>query len=643
MCGIGALLICKKYNDGNNNNVEDNVKNNNNDNINNNNNNYEQQTIIQNMSNKIYRRGPDSINVIEKSSDASIFQCLIVGSVLHLRGEKRVDQPFVDNDNQNTFCWNGEVFGDFPHVNEGQNDTILVYASLKEYLQEKIYNNNVHANLAKEKLIESLGTSILSFFAKIEGPYSFIYYDHATSMIWWGRDSQGRRSLVYNMNTMKNRLIISSTSFQMDNAIGKDDIVNSNNVVEWQDVPTTGIFCASCLSPTIQIKEFNWESTQRVYFNMASRKDISPPDDYIREKEYDVILCNELQKAITRRLPDNIALMNISSSTASSLTKSGSDGNNNSNIKKTNNVVDSNIYQTNSKIAVLFSGGLDSTVVAALLDKQYEKDQPIDLLNVCFDYPRHKSPDRVTALASYVDLCKQFPNRKWNLILINVTLDEVLLHQKHLLDLIAPMKSQMDFNIGAALWFAARGKGYLFDPNDEDKNDANKDKETLSSEQHQMPCQSNTRIIFTGVGADEQLGGYGRHRSSFLKHGGWTRLQEELVLDTNRLWLRNHGRDDRCISDHGKEPRYPFLDENVVRALSEIPLWEITDPRLEKGYGDKLILRHVANRLGLKTCSILPKRAIQFGSRIAKQSAKRAKRDRGTRHVKGTDVFEVVS
>ena len=67
-----------------------------------------------------------------------------------------------------------------------------------------------------------------------------------------------------------------------------------------------------------------------------------------------------------------------------------------------------------------------------MLDKQYEKDQPIDLLNVCFDYPRHKSPDRVTTLASYVDLCKQFPNRKWNLILINVTLDEVLLHQKHL-------------------------------------------------------------------------------------------------------------------------------------------------------------------------------------------------------------------
>ena len=46
------------------------------------------------------------------------------------------------------------------------------------------------------------------------------------------------------------------------------------------------------------------------------------------------------------------------------------------------------------------------------------------------------------------------------------------------------------------------------------------------------------------------------------------------------------------------------LDENVVRALSMIPLWEITDPRLDKGVGDKLILRNVAMKLGLKTCSV---------------------------------------
>jgi asparagine synthetase B (glutamine-hydrolysing) len=646
MCGIGAILMAKCQSSSS----SDAKK---------------KEAVVVNMKNKIYRRGPDSFNVVDVVNETNSFDCSIIGSVLHLRGDTRVDQPVVDQGNQNTFCWNGEVFGDYPRVEPGENDTFLVYNSLQTHLHKNVYdcaNNSTHG-----VSIESLGDQILSFFSKVEGPYSFVYYDHSTSTLWWGRDSQGRRSLVYNTNHISNGLIISSTSFQVCNSeISVEDKKMNNNddmFIEWQDVPTSGIFCAICPqqltnkknehqknttdSPSntinnettiVLIKEFPWKAAQRVYFNMASRKLISPPDNYVGGELYHTILCNELEKAITRRLPDNSALPKMPSTF--SLAKT----NNNNNSKETQA-----IYETNSEIAVLFSGGLDSTVVAALLDKQYHKNKSIDLLNVCFDYPNHLSPDRKTALASYIDLRKQFPHRKWNLILVNVTLDEVLLYQKHLLDLIAPMKSQMDFNIGAALWFAARGIGYLFQPSDDKTEDGtnntnvgNNSDNLTGNKPQQMPCKSNTRIIFTGVGADEQLGGYGRHRSSFLKHGGWPRLHEELVLDTNRLWLRNHGRDDRCISDHGKEPRYPFLDEHVVRALSKIPLWEITDPRLEKGYGDKLILRHVANSLGLKTCSVLPKRAIQFGSRIAKQSAKRAKRSGGTRNVKGTDVFNVV-
>lgn len=33
----------------------------------------------------------------------------------------------------------------------------------------------------------------------------------------------------------------------------------------------------------------------------------------------------------------------------------------------------------------------------------------------------------------------------------------------------------------------------------------------------------------------------------------WSALQEEMRLDMQRIWKRNLGRDDRCISDHGKE------------------------------------------------------------------------------------------
>ena len=109
--------------------------------------------------------------------------------------------------------------------------------------------------------------------------------------------------------------------------------------------------------------------------------------------------------------------------------------------------------------------------------------------------------------------------------------------------------------------------------------------------------------------------------ASPLKRGGWSGLQAELNVDRARLWLRNHGRDDRCISDHGREARYPFLDEAVVASLRAMPLCDITDLSYPRGVGEKLILRRVAAALGLRSCVTLAKRAIQFGTRIAKQSS----------------------
>lgn len=85
-------------------------------------------------------------------------------------------------------------------------------------------------------------------------------------------------------------------------------------------------------------------------------------------------------------------------------------------------------------------------------------------------------------------------------------------------------------------------------------------------------------------------------------------------MDLDRISVRNLGRDDRIISFHGKEARYPFLAGKFVDFISSIPVWLKLDPRGKEGLGDKLLLRQAARSLGLGCASGLKKRAIHFGS-----------------------------
>lgn len=141
-----------------------------------------------------------------------------------------------------------------------------------------------------------------------------------------------------------------------------------------------------------------------------------------------------------------------------------------------------------------------------------------------------------------------------------------------------------------------------------------------SSSNSKSSLTSTARALVSGLGADEQLGGYGRHRTAFRKRG-WPGLQHELDVDIQRLWSRNLGRDGRCISAHGKEARFPFLDEGVLEAVQRLPIHARCDPRLPVGVGDKLVLRIAAHLLGLKQSASRTKRAIQFGCRISKRMA----------------------
>lgn len=77
-----------------------------------------------------------------------------------------------------------------------------------------------------------------------------------------------------------------------------------------------------------------------------------------------------------------------------------------------------------AKIAILFSGGIDSAILALLASKYMEADEPIDLLNVSFERPpnsgNYECPDRQTCFNTLEELKSLCPTRQWNLIKVNI-------------------------------------------------------------------------------------------------------------------------------------------------------------------------------------------------------------------------------
>ncbi|KAH8998749.1 asparagine synthase-domain-containing protein [Lactarius hatsudake] len=286
-----------------------------------------------------------------------------------------------------------------------------------------------------------------------------------------------------------------------------------------------------------------------------------------------------------------------------------------------------------ARVAVLFSGGIDSTVCAFLAHKHIPLNEPIDLLNVAFENPRkirgqvdsgvgdikkkkqremtientvsideqlsaqynpdYLVPDRVTGLSELEELRRLCPGRQWNFVEVDVPYTEYQDAQDMVESIMWPCQTVMDLSISMPLYFAACGIG----------------KPELYT--------SSARVLLNGLGSDELLGGYSRHRTVY-NNGGWKALIDELQLDMDRIPTRNLGRDDRVISAHGKETRHPFLSLDVVNFLVALPIHVKTDPRLEVGVGDKMLLRLAARKMGLVEASTRKKRAMQFGTQSAR-------------------------
>ncbi|WEW55755.1 hypothetical protein PRK78_001188 [Emydomyces testavorans] len=514
-------------------------------------------------------------------------------SVLALRGDHLEVQPLIDTASQSVLCWNGEAWKISSELVSG-NDTHQIFQLFLESVKPLV--DSTESTQAK-----SLLTKLAHAISSISGPFSFVLYDGVGSRIIYGRDFLGRKSLLSGCDS-KGNLKISSVC----------DGTSSNF---FEEVTTDGIHII--------------DLTRDVQSDVSSLT-------------VETIPWSAPIPPMNRRIPETESVFPLVTSSSSVLKLEGLLRQ--SVELRVQKIPDPPSFSSGgAKLAVLFSGGLDCTILARLAHELLPIYEPIDLLNVAFENPRvaaanlansgssnsiyEDCPDRKTGRSSYAELRQVCSTRSWNFVCINVPYTETIQLREEIRRLMRPHNTEMDLSISCALYFASRGIGEL---------SGNGCAEAL------VPYMTAARVLLSGLGADEVFAGYKRHALAFARQG-FKGLIDEIDLDVGRLGKRNLGRDDRIISNWGREVRYPYLDEDFLTWAFQQPVWEkcgfgatssdyapvgghsavcYEEPDIES---DKKALRLVAWNLGLKTVAREKKRAIQFGSRTAKMESGRSK------------------
>ncbi|KAH9898590.1 asparagine synthase-domain-containing protein [Cubamyces lactineus] len=534
-------------------------------------------------------RGPDAQETI--TQEVEQHRLTFCASELRLRGDTLVKQPHID-DSGNILCWNGEIFEGL-EVSPAENDGVKLLGRLR-----------------------TTGTprEVAQVFGEIEGPYAFVYYQRATQKLYFARDPLGRRSLlVHHPDETRPYFLLSSVSAGLHDGYNLEEVSTENiYAIDLKILASTPNFVdfRTCITELSRL-----EVSAEWPFAHASPVNRLLPEDPPKVASLDII-----PPHLTAAVDDLIAQLDRSV------------------MLRVQNIPRPHyVAPGQARVAIFFSGGIDSTMLAFLAHRHVDPDEPIDLLNVAFENPRkiavkvegniggipkrekkqklrepldystvkvsYDVPDRITGLQEVEELRRLCPNRKWNFLEINVPFEESQHARATVEALMFPSRTVMDLSLAIALYFAARGVGQV------------RSHPGAEPEAYTSPA----RVLLNGLGSDELLGGYGRHRTAF-KAAGWQAVIDELQLEIDRIPTRNLGRDDRVISSWGKETRHPFLSLSVVNFLARLPVHLKMDPRLESGLGEKLLLRLAARKLGLVEASARKKRAMQFGSHSARMA-----------------------
>lgn len=124
--------------------------------------------------------------------------------------------------------------------------------------------------------------------------------------------------------------------------------------------------------------------------------------------------------------------------------------------------------------------------------------------------------------------------------------------------------------------------------------------------------RTDCKVVFNGDGSDEIFGSY----LYFYNAPSDKEFDDEVVRLLENIHKYDVLRSDRSISSHGLEARTPFLDTNVVSFLHSLPT-KLRRPLPNGGQLEKILLRLMAKRQGILPFDVIFRRKEAFSDGVS--------------------------